>query len=103
MAALVGDLDAWLADPVDAGRAPRRLIDLVELATDAYQRLAQSAPELLIDGVGDPAGSPDDLIRWGRGRGIIDYVASLTDDRAASSATTLAGHSRRLWDAGSAL
>jgi dGTPase len=103
MAALVGDLDAWLADPVDAGRAPRRLIDLVELATDAYRRLAQTSPELLIDSVGDPAGSPDDLIRWGRGRGIIDYVASLTDDRAASSATTLAGHSRRLWDAGSAL
>ena len=103
MAALVGDLDSWLADPVDAPRAPRRLIDLVELATNAYRQLAETSPDLLVDSIGDPAGSPDDLARWGRGRGIIDYVASLTDDRAASSATTLAGHSARLWDAGSAL
>lgn len=103
MAALVGDLDSWLADPVNAGRAPRRLIDLVDMATNAYRALAETSPELLIDATGDPAGSPDDLVRWGRGRGIVDYVASLTDDRAVSSATTLAGHSARLWDAGSAL
>ena len=103
MAALVGDLDSWLADPADAGRAPRRLIDLVDLATDSYQRLARTEPELLITSTGEPAGAPDDLIRWGRGRGIIDYVASLTDDRAVNSATTLAGHAARLWDAGSAL
>ena len=100
MAELVGDLDSWLADPVDAGRAPRRLIDLVEMATGAYRQLAETDPELLIGSTGESAGSPDDLIRWGRGRGIVDYVASLTDDRAASSATTLAGHSARLWDAG---
>ena len=103
MAALVADLDAWLADPVDAGRAPRRLLDLVELATVSYRRLADADPQLLISSTGEQGGSPDDLLRWGRGRGIIDYVASLTDDRAASSATTLAGHSARLWDAGSAL
>ncbi len=103
MATLVRDLDSWLADPVDAGRAPRRLIDLVELATTAYRRLATTNPELMIDCTGDQAGSPDDLARWGRGRGIIDYVASLTEDRAAASANTLAGHSARLWDAGSAL
>ena len=103
MAALVGDLDSWLADPVDAGRAPRRLLDLVELATDSYHQLAAVDPALLVTSTGEPGGSPDDLIRWGRGRGVIDYVASLTDDRAATSATTLAGHSARLWDAGSAL
>jgi dGTPase len=103
MAALVADLDSWLADPVDAGRAPRRLIDLVELATDSYHQLARSNPGLLVTSTGEAGGVPDDLVRWGRGRGIIDYVASLTDDRAASSATTLAGHSARLWDAGSAL
>ncbi|MET3803574.1 dGTPase [Nakamurella sp. UYEF19] len=103
MAELVGDLDSWLADPVDAGRAPRRLIDLVELATHAYDQLAVTNPELLITSTGKPGGSPDDLVRWGRGRGIIDYVASLTDDRAANSAATLAGHTARLWDAGSAL
>jgi dGTPase len=103
MAELVGDLDSWLADPVDAGRAPRRLIDLVEMATNAYRQLAETNPELLISSTGEPGASPDDLVRWGRGRGIIDYVASLTDDRAANSAATLAGHSARLWDAGSAL
>lgn len=103
MAELVGDLDSWLADPVDAGRAPRRLIDLVELATHTYDRLARTNPELLITSTGESGGSPDDLVRWGRGRGIIDYVASLTDDRAANSAATLAGHTARLWDAGSAL
>jgi dGTPase len=103
MAALVADLDAWLADPIDAGRAPRRLIDLVDLATNAYRQLAESNPDLLVSRTGERGGSPQDLLRWGRGRGIVDYVASLTDDRAASSATTLAGHSARLWDAGSAL
>ena len=103
MSALVADLDSWLADPVDAARAPRRLIDLVELATDSYHQLARSNPALLITSTGEAGGAPDDLVRWGRGRGIIDYVASLTDDRAASSATTLAGHAARLWDAGSAL
>ena len=103
MAALIGDLDSWLGDPADAARAPRRLIDLVQLATDSYGRVAATTPELLIDVNGEVAASADDLIRWGRGRGIIDYVASLTDDRAATSATTLAGHAARLWDAGSAL
>ena len=83
--------------------APRRLIDLVQLATDSYHQLAVSDPGLLITSTGEPGGAPDDVVRWGRGRGIIDYVASLTDDRAASSATTLAGHAARLWDAGSAL
>jgi dGTPase len=39
----------------------------------------------------------------GRGRGIIDYVASLTDDRAVASARTLAGFTGQLWDAGSGL
>ncbi len=103
MAALVADLDAWLADPIDAGRAPRRLLDLVDLATTGYRQLARTNPELLMSTTGSAAGSPAELVRWGRGRGIVDYVASLTDDRAATSATTLAGHSARLWDAGSAL
>ena len=103
MAALVGDLDLL------AGRSGRRPTSAAptdrpgrQLATNAYRQLAETSPDLLVDSIGDPAGSPDDLARWGRGRGIIDYVASLTDDRAASPATTLAGHSARLWDAGSA-
>ncbi len=103
---LVANLEAWLTDPMDASRAPRRLVDLVRLATDGYRRLAAGRPELLTGPRGSgrrDAPGPDDVIRLGRGRGIIDYVASLTDDRAGASARTLAGLTGQLWDAGSSL
>jgi dGTPase len=103
LSSLVGNLESWLTDPVDAARAPRRLIDLVELATAGYRRVAREDPELLVGPTGEPANSRDDVIRMGRGRGIIDYVASLTDDRAVASARTLAGFTGQLWDAGSGL
>jgi dGTPase len=103
LSSLVGNLESWLTDPVDAGRAPRRLIDLVELATAGYRRVAREEPELLVGPTGEPANTRDDVIRLGRGRGIIDYVASLTDDRAAASARTLSGLTGQLWDAGSGL
>src|SRR6478735_4375807 len=103
LSSLVGNLESWLTDPVDAGRAPRRLIDLVELATAGYRRVAREDPELLVGPTGEPANSRDDVIRMGRGRGIIDYVASLTDDRAVASARTLSGLTGHLWDAGSGL
>lgn len=102
LSTLVAGLDTWLADAQDAVRAPRRLIDLVRLATDGYRRLAADEPELLAEVAGAPAGEAD-LIRWGRGRGIIDYVASLTDDRAFATAAALSGHAGQLWSAGSAL
>ena len=101
--AVVGELDAWLADPADAARAPRRLIDLVALAIDNYHRVYRDRPELLRHATGERSAGPDDLLRWGRGRGILDYVASLTDDRAAGTAATLSGRGLRLWDAGTAL
>ena len=94
LTSLVANLESWLTDPVDAGRAPRRLIDLVELATAGYRRVAREEPELLVGPTGEPATSRDDIVRLGRGRGIIDYVASLTDDRAAASARTLVGPDR---------
>jgi dGTPase len=100
---LVSNLESWLTDPVDAARAPRRLLDLVELATSGYRRVLREEPELLLDAAGQSPGTPGDLVRWGRGRGIIDYVASLTDDRAGASARTLAGLTGQLWDAGSGL
>ena len=99
---LVGELDAWLADPADAARAPRRLIDLVALAIDNYHRVHRDRPDLLRHATGERSVGPDDLLRWGRGRGILDYVASLTDDRAAGAAATLSGRGLRLWDAGTA-
>ncbi|MET0865031.1 MAG: dGTP triphosphohydrolase [Nakamurella sp.] len=103
LTSLVANLESWLSDPVDAGRAPRRLVDLVELATTGYRRVAQSEPELLVGPNGEAASSREDIIRLGRGRGIIDYVASLTDDRAAAWSRTLAGLTGQLWDAGSGL
>jgi dGTPase len=103
LTSLVANLESWLSDPIDAGRAPRRLVDLVELATTGYHRVAKDEPELLVGPTGEPATSREDLARLGRGRGIIDYVASLTDDRAAASARTLAGFTGQLWDAGSGL
>ncbi len=100
---LVRDLESWLEDSADAIRAPRRLIDLVQLATEGYFRLAQQRPELVIGPNGEPTSAADDLVQLGKGRGIIDYVASMTDDRAGAAAGTLAGHTGQLWDAGSAL
>ncbi|MGO1410043.1 deoxyguanosinetriphosphate triphosphohydrolase family protein [Microbacterium sp. JB110] len=94
---LVDGFAAWLDDLRDARRAPRRLIDLVDLATDDYRRLARDAPELA------PVQAGADLDRRARGRGIIDYVASLTDAQATSLDAMLAGRTERLWDAGQGL
>jgi dGTPase len=84
-------------------RAPRRLTDFIRLATEDYRELVVTAPELLVDETGRPLTAATDLARLGRGRGIIDYVASLTDDRAVATATALAGHAGQLWSGGSGL
>ncbi|WP_105565199.1 deoxyguanosinetriphosphate triphosphohydrolase family protein [Microbacterium halophytorum] len=94
---LVDGFSAWLDDPRDARRAPRRLIDLVELATDDYRRLRRDAPALV------ESRSDADLDRLARGRGIIDYVASLTDAQATSLDGLLSGRTERLWEAGQGL
>lgn len=92
---LVGGFESWLTDPVDAARAPRRLLDLVELATAGYREIAGERPDLLISPTGEPTTGPDDLVRLGRGRGIIDFVASFTDDEAVQHGATLSGGSPR--------
>lgn len=94
---LVDGFTAWLDDPRDARRAPRRLIDLVDLSTDDYRRLRKDAPELV------ESRTDADLDALARGRGIIDYVASLTDAQAISLDALLAGRTERLWDAGQGL
>ncbi|HTN55330.1 MAG TPA: phosphodiesterase, partial [Microbacterium sp.] len=94
---LVNGFTAWLDDPRDARRAPRRLIDLVDLAVDDYRRLRQEAPHRVAPR------TDADLDSLARGRGIIDYVASLTDSQAISLDALLAGHTERLWDAGQGL
>lgn len=96
LATLVAGFESWLTDPADIARAPRRLLDLVDLATAGYQQIAGQRPELLVDPTGEPASGADDLARLGRGRGVIDFVASLTDDEAVRSASTLTGGYARL-------
>jgi dGTPase len=92
---LVVGFDRWLSDRGDAVRAPRRLVDLVEAATRGYVRLAREHPEWL-----DGRTGAVDLTRMGRGRGIIDYVSSLTDAQAVAYAARLSGAGGLLWTTG---
>lgn len=93
---LVTAFDDWLSDRTDAGRAPHRLLDLVEAARLGYERLAETSPELL-----GTRTSPAELARMGRGRGVIDYVSGLTDEQAIAFAGRLGGAANSvLWSAG---
>jgi dGTPase len=92
---LVVAFDHWLSDHTDAGRAPRRLVDLVNAAGFGYERIVRSHPEWL-----DARTSDADIARMARGRGIIDYVSSLTDAQAVAYGARLSGASGLLWGSG---
>ncbi len=92
---LVVAFDRWLSDRTDAGRAPRRLLDLVKAATFGYERVARTHPEWL-----DAKTNDAELARMGRGRGIIDFVSSLTDAQAVAFAARLGGATGLLWATG---
>jgi dGTPase len=79
LASLVEALLAWLTDPDETERIPRRIRDLVELAE----------AEL-------PDGTPDRITR-ARGRAVIDFVAALTDNQAVGLMDALGGRPRQLW------
>ncbi|MDI6103208.1 dNTP triphosphohydrolase [Actinoplanes sp. NEAU-A12] len=79
LASLVEALLAWLTDPDEEQRLPRRLRDLVELAESEL-----------------PAGTPERLSR-ARGRAVVDFVAGLTDGQAVGLMEALSGRSRQLW------
>ncbi|MFV0634576.1 deoxyguanosinetriphosphate triphosphohydrolase family protein [Demequina sp.] len=91
---LVDGFAAWLDDSHDARRAPRRLLDLVDMSTDDYLTILHEQPQLL------PTVDEHEIRRRATGRGIIDYVASLTDAQATHLDAMLAGRTERLWDAG---
>ncbi len=76
-------------------KAPRRLVDLVRIGTEGYERVARRHPEWM-----DGAASPADLARMGRGRGIADFVSSLTDAQAVAFANRLGGARELLWSTG---
>jgi dGTPase len=93
--ALVIGLDDWLSDRLDAPKAPRRLIDLVRIATEGYERVTAAHPDWFAG-----ATSPAELARMGRGRGIADFVSSLTDQQAVAFADRLGGARELLWTTG---
>ncbi|MBK0419893.1 dNTP triphosphohydrolase [Leucobacter sp. CSA1] len=76
--------DAWLADDSDSGRAPRRLLEWVEEATEATFALREERPELLAGDASDAA-----LRRQGRARAVLDYVSSFTDQQAITTYESL--------------
>jgi dGTPase len=94
---LVEALDQWLGDRFEANRLPRRLHDLVELATTEYEALARSEPAVLIGATGEIPQGKDAVHALARGRAVIDFVASLTDKQAVSLMEALAGRSAQPW------
>jgi len=93
---LVDGFWAWLQDPDDGSRAPRRLTDLVEATVAEYLQLGSEAPE------GEKASKPH-LVHLGRARAVVDYIASFTDAQALSAAALVSGTSDRLWEDGRSL
>jgi dGTPase len=100
---LVSGFSAWLEDPDDASHAPRRLTDSVEATTQAYFELRSDDPELLGDGFAEGRVTDADLVRLGRARAVVDYIASFTDAQALSAAALITGTSDRLWEDGRSL
>ncbi len=92
---LIAAFDDWLSDRYDTGRAPQRLVDLVNAAQHGYDRVARDHPEWLSPDLNDA-----ELARMGRGRGIIDFVSSLTDAQAVAYAARLGGATGLLWGSG---
>jgi len=94
---LVDGFAAWLEDPLDVRRAPRRLLDLVDLATEDYLAVRRDHPEAL------PDVDEAELRQRALGRGVIDYVAALTDAQATHLDAMLTGQTERLWESGQGL
>ncbi|WP_281489021.1 deoxyguanosinetriphosphate triphosphohydrolase family protein [Ruicaihuangia caeni] len=93
----VNSLMAWLDDADDRERAPRRLRDLIALAHDGYRAL--DAERLA---TADLSGTPS-RDRLACARGVLDYVASLTDNQALALAEAISGRTDRLWEIGQSL
>jgi dGTPase len=94
---LVEALEQWLGDRYEADRLPRRLHDLVELASAEYEALARSEPAVLVGATGEAPQGRDEVHALARGRAVIDFVASLTDKQAVSLMDALSGRSGQPW------
>ncbi len=93
----VKGLTAWVTDDIDRHRVPERLRELVELASEGYARVRAARPE------GVPVPEASDIARLGVGRGVVDYIASLSDDQALAVSEAIDGRPDRLWDIGQSL
>ncbi|MEV0054243.1 dGTP triphosphohydrolase [Saccharopolyspora shandongensis] len=94
---LVEALDNWLIDRSEAARLPHRLRDLFDRARAEFAQLSSDDPELLLaPGDTEPVDA-ERLERMSRGRAVIDFVASLTDDQAAALLEALSGRTTQLW------
>jgi dGTPase len=94
LARAVKGLTAWMHDEHDRDRVPQRLKELAEIATDGYAQLREERPE------GVPIPEADEVRSLGVGRGVVDYVASLSDDQALAVSEAIDGRPDRLWDIG---
>lgn len=83
---LVLGFNEWLSDADDAGRAPRRLLEWVDEATDASFALSRDRPSRLMGDMSEAG-----LRRQGRARAILDFVSSLSDQQAVTTHRALIG------------
>ncbi|GEB46259.1 dGTPase [Microbacterium testaceum] len=92
LARSVRALGEWLDDDLDRARTPRRLRELISLAREQYATLpAERRP------------SDAEAETLARSRGIVDYVASLTDSQAFALSEAISGRADRLWALGQRL
>jgi dGTPase len=82
----------WMDDAHDRHRVPRRLRELIDLAHEDYAALDPARYRAIASWR-----PTDDLAR---ARGVIDYVASLTDAQAADLSDALSGRGDRIWSLG---
>ena len=93
----VRGLTAWVTDDFDRHRVPERLRELVDLATEGYARLRAAQPADI------PVPEASEVHTLGVARGVVDYVASLSDDQALAVSEAIDGRPDRLWDIGQSL
>ncbi|GIT78730.1 dGTPase [Leifsonia sp. LS1] len=82
----------WMDDEHDRHRVPRRLRELIDLAHEDYAAMDATRYRAVA------AWRPVDELS--RARGVIDYVASLTDAQAADLSDALSGRGDRIWSLG---
>lgn len=97
---LVEALDDWLIDRSEAARLPHRLRDLFDHARAEFEEVRRTDPAALVGPetvLRDGAEGNGHLERMARGRAVIDFVASLTDEQAAALLEALSGRTTQLW------